>query len=297
MMPRKFVEKYGEGLSKAIYLKTPNGAKWKLNLVKSDGKIWFEKGWKEFAKHHSLAHGHLLLFKYKRNSHFLVHIFEKSAFEINYPFQRVAAKTNRVSNGQGNKPPNGESRRASQKRKDNSFELHQPCDIGSSSCFRVEKLQKVASLHHTDRESKGKEVITGKRVTALERAQSFKTSNPSFVVVMRASYVKHHFLLNIPRSFGNRHFDLDKKRGDIYFQVLNKGVWPAKYSIKKTRNGLHFELMTTGWKAFAKDNKLKVDDVCKFELISCTILTFIVHIFRETDNDNTNCSTFQSRIN
>jgi len=156
MMPRKFVEKYGEGLPKAIYLKTPNGAKWKLNLVKSNGKIWFEKGWKEFAEHHSLAHGHLLLFKYQRISHFGVHIFKKSALEINYPFQRAAAaKANRVSNGQGNKPPNGENCRASQKRKDNSFELHHSHEIGSSSCFTVGKLQKVASLHHTDGESKG----------------------------------------------------------------------------------------------------------------------------------------------
>jgi len=92
MIPRKFVEKYGEGLSNAIYLKTPNGAKWKLNLVNSDGKIWFEKGWKEFAEHHSLAHGHLLLFRYEKTSLFEVHIFDKSALEINYPFQRVAAK-------------------------------------------------------------------------------------------------------------------------------------------------------------------------------------------------------------
>jgi len=154
-MPRKFVEKYGEGLPKAICLKTPNGAKWKLDLVKSDGKIWFEKGWKEFAEYHSLAHGHLLLFKYQRNSHFLMYIFEKSALEINYPFQRVTAKANRVSNGQGNKPPNGENCKTSQKRKVNSFEFHQPREIGSNGCFKVGKLQKVASLHHTDRESKG----------------------------------------------------------------------------------------------------------------------------------------------
>jgi len=125
MMPRKFVEKYGEALPKAIYLKTPNGAKWKLNLGKTGRKIWFEKGWKEFTEYHSLAHGHLLLFKYHRNSHFLVHVFEKCALEINYPFQRVAAKANRVSNGQENKPPNGENCRVSPKRKDNSFELHQ----------------------------------------------------------------------------------------------------------------------------------------------------------------------------
>jgi hypothetical protein len=140
MIPRKFVEKYGKVLSNTIYLKTPNGAKWKLNLVNSDGKIFFEKGWKEFAEYHSLAHGHLVLFRYEKTSLFEVHIFDKSALEINYPFQRVAAKM--VSNGQ--------------KRKANSsFKFHQPCEIGSNSCVEVEKLQKVATLYHAGRESRG----------------------------------------------------------------------------------------------------------------------------------------------
>jgi hypothetical protein len=89
---------------------------------------------------------------------------------------------------------------------------------------------------------------------------------------------------------------LDKKRGDIHFQVLNEGVWTARFSIKKCSKGLKFQL-TGGWKAFAEENNLKVGDVCKFELISSTILMFIVHIFRETNNNNTNCSSSQSRIN
>jgi hypothetical protein len=153
MMPRKFVDKYGEGLSNAIYLKTPNGAKWTLNLVKSDGKIWFEKGWKEFAEHHSLAHGHLLLFKYERTSHFYVHVFEKSALEISYPSTRVEAK--RVSNGQSYKSPDNDDCRACQKRKANpSFEFHQPREIGSSSCVKVGQSEKV-DVRHTQKKCKG----------------------------------------------------------------------------------------------------------------------------------------------
>jgi hypothetical protein len=140
MMPRKFVQKYGEGLTKMMCLKTPNGEKWKLNLVKSDGKIWFEKGWKEFVEYHSLAQGHLIVFKYERNSHFEVQIFDMSAFEIKYPFKRFDAK--RVFNGQ-------------KKKVDLSLKFHQPCEIGSSSCVKVEKLQKVAALNHIDKKCKG----------------------------------------------------------------------------------------------------------------------------------------------
>ncbi|WJX76003.1 hypothetical protein P8452_59474 [Trifolium repens] len=93
-----------------------------------------------------------------------------NALEINYPFQ-------------GNKPPSGENCRAPQKRKTNSsFEFLQQCKIGKS--------QKVV-VHHIDKECKGKQVIT----TAVERAKSFKTYNPSFVLAMGASYVDHRFLL------------------------------------------------------------------------------------------------------
>jgi hypothetical protein len=42
----------------------------------------------------------------------------------------------------------------------------------------------------------GKQVITdADKVSTLERAKSLRTCNPSFVLVMGASYVEHHFLL------------------------------------------------------------------------------------------------------
>ena len=85
---------------------------------------------------------------------------------------------------------------------------------------------------------------------------------------------------------------MEKKRGVIYFQALKGRVWPARYIKCKTESGPRFEL-TSGWKEFLKDNNLKVGDVCKFELILSTNMTFQVHIFTVTDK---NCSTFESRI-
>lgn len=159
MIPRAFVEKYEEGLPKTMFLKPPNGKDWKLNLVKLDGNMWFQKGWKEFAEHHSLAHGHLLVFKYQRTSHFQVQIFDMSALEINYNFKRVEGK--RASNSEGNKPPNDESSedyRAGQKRKANlAFDFFQPCKLETGRDDKVRndlKFQKVA-LDHTNKKCKG----------------------------------------------------------------------------------------------------------------------------------------------
>ncbi|KAK7339005.1 hypothetical protein VNO77_19642 [Canavalia gladiata] len=100
MIPNAFVKKYGEDLP-TIFLKAPNGTQWELNLEKRDGKIWFQKGRKEFAECHSLAYGHLLVITYERTFHFHVHIFDKSTLEIGYPGEGKMA-----FNDQGNKSPN-----------------------------------------------------------------------------------------------------------------------------------------------------------------------------------------------
>ena len=84
---------------------------------------------------------------------------------------------------------------------------------------------------------------------------------------------------------------MHKKRRLISLQVLSGRIWPAKYQIHKQKTAIRFKL---SWNAFVKDNNLKVGDVCIFELVHGTKLTFLVHIFRETDSSN--CSTSQGRI-
>ncbi|KAG6725039.1 hypothetical protein I3842_02G013200 [Carya illinoinensis] len=85
MIPRRFIRRYGEGLSNLAFLKLPNGAEWKLELTKCDGKVWLQKGWQEFIEYYSLKLGHLLVFRYEGNSHFYILVFDKSATEIDYP--------------------------------------------------------------------------------------------------------------------------------------------------------------------------------------------------------------------
>lgn len=69
-----------------MFLRLPNGAEWKVSLEKRDGSVWLHNGWKQFAEYHSLAHGHLLIFRYDGTSHFHVIICGLSTMEIDYPF-------------------------------------------------------------------------------------------------------------------------------------------------------------------------------------------------------------------
>ncbi|CAL5191852.1 unnamed protein product [Lathyrus oleraceus] len=187
-----------------------------------------------------------------------------TATEITYPFKRVDVN-------------NEEDCRASQKRK-----AYSTFEIGSTSCVKVGKSQKVAAVHHKYNKCKGKHLNA-----TLERAKSFKTCNPSFVLVMGASYVEHYFCLSIPCEFGKRHFDMDKKRGCIYFQVSNnEKVWHAEYTMKMSNKGqIRFKVIG-GWRKFSKDNNLEVGDVCNFEFILSTNMTFRVHVFKSSESNS-----------
>ncbi|PON54059.1 B3 DNA binding domain containing protein, partial [Parasponia andersonii] len=56
-----------------------------MGLTEQDNKIWFEKGWPDFAKHYALKKGSMLIFGYEGNSEFHAFIFDASTVEIDYP--------------------------------------------------------------------------------------------------------------------------------------------------------------------------------------------------------------------
>ncbi|XP_028243806.1 B3 domain-containing protein REM19-like [Glycine soja] len=116
-------------------------------------------------------------------------------------------------------------------------------------------------------------MTTTEHVTAFDRASYFRPCNPSFLVVIYPSNARSRGPLNFPSKFCKKHIDLRKNRGDINLEVLNGRVWHARYRIRTAETRRRFEL-SSGWKTFAEDNNLKVGDVCTFELIPATKLTF-----------------------
>jgi len=64
---------------------------------------------------------------------------------------------------------------------------------------------------------------------------------------------------------------MKKEQSDILLQLLDGRVWDAKYCSGKIKGG---------WKKFVVHNKLKIGDVCIFELTKSQYLTLKVLIFR-----------------
>ncbi|XP_047312793.1 B3 domain-containing protein At3g18960-like [Impatiens glandulifera] len=80
-IPPEFMERNGTKLSSEVILTIPNGAVWKMKLMK-EGQIWLHE---EFIQFYSIKFGHFLIFEYKGNSDFNLVICDLTASEIMYP--------------------------------------------------------------------------------------------------------------------------------------------------------------------------------------------------------------------
>ncbi|RZC44266.1 hypothetical protein C5167_037214 [Papaver somniferum] len=84
-IPEEFLKKFGNELSDSAIIKVPSGSIWRIGLTNRGGVTSFEYGCQEFMEFYSISVGHLLVFRYNRNSRFHVLIFDISATEIEYP--------------------------------------------------------------------------------------------------------------------------------------------------------------------------------------------------------------------
>ncbi|RHN78212.1 putative transcription factor B3-Domain family [Medicago truncatula] len=287
MIPKGFTRDHMSDMLNPVFLKTPDGKKWEMCTTKINGDIWFQKGWKEFATYYSLDHGHMVLFQYEENSHFVVHIFSKSTLEIEYPFHGNQHEQNNFDQQSSDedsieildKSPSCKKKtrpkspimcpQPHKKLRSDSSE-----GVGTSSRFQNLPKHHVQSSEDTGASAEFRKVKHEleqeqyQEQEQLNRVRSFKSNNPSFRITMKSSHIYSHSLY-VPSQFANNH--MKKEQSDILLQLLDGRVWDAKYCSAKI-NG--------GWKKFAVHNKLKIGDVCIFELTKSQYLTLKVIIFR-----------------
>ncbi|XP_062102202.1 B3 domain-containing transcription factor VRN1-like [Humulus lupulus] len=115
----------------------------------------------------------------------------------------------------------------------------------------------------------------------LDRVQ-FKSENPFFKIVIQPSYVTSRENLNVPSKFAMKHL---KEGGAAILSISNGGSWPIQFQMRhvNTRGGMRVECRC-GWKEFARDNDLKVGDLCIFELLNKSDNLFRVSIVRAADD-------------
>ncbi|KAK7407638.1 hypothetical protein VNO78_09612 [Psophocarpus tetragonolobus] len=296
-LPRNFTRKYGDEMSNPLFLKPPDGSEWKIHLTKHDGEIWFQKGWKEFAMYYSLDHGHLLFFEYKRTSHFDVLIFDNSAVEIDYPYpsppdvkdnpvligdddsvetldQQFSSKNTRVKTTVTSPPLFKKMKNSittNFERSLSGVNLHQ-YEQTRSTCYQGANLmkQKLEEDEGEDNFQYKCPKVEPLTSTALNEATTFSSEHPSFMLVMKPSFIKGDYL-EIPPQFSDKY--LKRTHAVILLEILDGRRWPVICSAPR---------ITGGWHNFVSENNLNVGNVCVFEMIhKIQGLAFKVSIFRD----------------
>ncbi|KAL0006936.1 hypothetical protein SO802_008438 [Lithocarpus litseifolius] len=234
-----------EGLSNSAFLKLPNGVEWKVELTESDGEVWLQKGWLEFAKYYSVKQGHFLVFRYEGNSHFYVLIFDESATEIDYHFNTSHGGKGKLHNEfiapnmeeiesysdiefLGSFPPSPKTR-----------------DKSPLSYFRPHKIMKtnssakgVKGISTTKQRLKSKAVRmiqplnNNETARALQRASAFKPKNPYFKVVMQPSCLDRNLI--IPKDFVKKYSNI--LHGDVNLWVSDGSNWPIEFRKRTDEN-------------------------------------------------------------
>ncbi|XP_048227569.1 B3 domain-containing transcription factor VRN1 isoform X3 [Ricinus communis] len=258
--PRRFIRNYGNDLSSPVILKVCSGAKWEVELVKHDGEIWLQNGWKEFQKYYSLAHGSFLVFEYDQgNCDFNVIIFDKSATEIDYPVS--------IINGDTNYEPNPEK---------------------AESNVSVEILTHFSPSLKTRKKSP-------LPFSFSPPNKKIKLENSTGQVEARKGGVSCQKQTQdeaIPASFVNKYFN--KQCDNAILSTVDGKSWSVVYNYDVT-NRKPRARMSHGWKEFAHENHLQIGDVCVFELINRAKTTLKVFIFRCIKDEKINPSPGNSK--
>ncbi|KAL2934864.1 B3 domain-containing transcription factor VRN1 [Bienertia sinuspersici] len=262
-----------ELINSVATLTVPTGEARKVALVKEDNELWFRDGWQDFVEYFSIHYAYFLMFKYEGKSNFNVHIFDKSACEISYPCNTQ----NSTSLGHDHELPchNVINLDVDDDNEEPEM-LHKPSDINKKKS-KVEVIQ-IATDDEEEQVNHVKECTPFEfpnwmkkyegLIKAVTDAGNLLPENPFFLAAIKP-YVLHKG--NIPKPFGQEHIGHETKV--IKLEAYDGRQWKVKCNKDATKYSLR-----GGWKIFAQEIGLQVDDICVFELIDAKKYVLKVHV-------------------
>ncbi|CAL2273655.1 unnamed protein product [Prunus armeniaca] len=117
------------------------------------------------------------------------------------------------------------------------------------------------------------------KALALQRANAFKSENPYCLVAIQPAYILQQYM-HFPHPFARQHL-IKQSAGNIILKILDGRTWPVEF--KYENSTARFQ---NGWSAFARDNNLKVGDVCVFVLIDRNERLFEVVFYRTNEAED-----------
>ncbi|WVY96612.1 hypothetical protein V8G54_028763 [Vigna mungo] len=296
-IPRSFVSKYWQDISNPLHLLLPKGVKWEVKWRKVGADIWLIDKWKKFAEFYSLDENDILMFKYVGMSLFEVVILLQTGLEIMYPLKE--ATLDNAENGKGNSSLHFKKAKSSlqscrfgKRVKTNCKNPHNISkDVanrsGPSHSIKEElDEQHTNGFHSTKFQKRGTKRkpsecnFSTRSCTAMERAESFRSENPIFIRKMQPTYIKRH-VMGMPNNFLTE--DEEDEHDSVTLWTSESRPWPVHFIRNNSSRQIY---LTSGWKNFEKDNNLKLGDVCVFEKIKKSGISFKVIIFRDREESS-----------
>ncbi|KAI3927635.1 hypothetical protein MKW92_046950 [Papaver armeniacum] len=316
-IPEKVVRKLESTLSDIVALKSTNGRLWNVELKRSEGKVWFCKGWKEFAEHHSLRDGYVLRISYNGNSQFCVRItnFLEPIDDSETQGESNPKKRCRLSKkeedddvilldtlpsrthveSQTNEeranlsvPPGFDIPVQLNKKKGKKFlvsdETRLPC-LGnerttSGDCLPVVKQEEIEDTSDAPASKlflQSSRKTKGKQMVA-EVTKSFKSQTQyPFFAVYMRDSYITSAYLHIPSSFAKKYLPENIK--NVMVRNSDNKVWTIGYLFRGYRTHL-----AAGWSSLRRHLGITRGDVCVFELLKEKDAEMRVSVFREIDN-------------
>ncbi|KAJ4963070.1 hypothetical protein NE237_023009 [Protea cynaroides] len=315
-IPSKFVQCLKDELSGTdsslcgtVFLKVPSNKTWKIELKRTKDGLFFQNGWSNFIRDHSLEEGNILFFIYRGNLNFDVFMFDHESLcekPCSY-FKCHVSKRGSLDNPvevtparhlTPSKRPRGSSRtkspplirsaaRRSTKpvsaRRKLTIEEVDSSGLDSSSRDSPEPAPRLEKGSLLTYESSRRSVTDEEKQRVREMAEAAFAASPvkSFLVVMRPSHVYRMFHMTIPCDFVEKHFP--RKNKEITLRC-DGSRWNVTFYYRKSPVNGAFKGC---WTDFVFENNIEEHDVCLFELVDDDVreenendIVFNVRIFR-----------------
>ncbi|PON54050.1 B3 DNA binding domain containing protein [Parasponia andersonii] len=250
-----FATRYIKKTSCNVILKALDGRTWTVKYIFGVydrlRTARFISGWKEFSQDNNLEVGDVFAFVLLEGIKITFHVLMRVEPEQN-PTNET--KSGRTVNGENSIPISHKNLSTKQ----------------ANGCIATPLKTRRRHLNGIE------------KARILERAP-FESENPFFKFVIQSSYACNGASLRvpIPLDFAERYL---KNEGDVVLSVPNGRSWFCQFKFRSLRTGKQEAEIYGGWKDFAVDNNLEVGDVCIFELLDGTEISFQVSIVRVADD-------------
>ncbi|RHN77379.1 putative transcription factor B3-Domain family [Medicago truncatula] len=272
-LPKTFSDNLKKKLPENVTLKGPSGVVWNIGLTTRDNTVYFVDGWQQFVNDHSLKENDFLVFKYNGESLFEVLIFDGNSF-CEKATSYFVGKCGHAQTEQGDsKKPVIEVTPVQTKKRGRPPKSDDSGEKLLRDLVACNKEHSEASTLDRIRKEDEKKI-----------AESFTSSFPYFVKILKAGNVGGSRTLRIPYHFSAAHLP------DFKIEVTLRNSKGKCWTVNSVpcAKGKIIHSFCGGWMAFVRDNGVNFGDTCIFELVTNYVMQVYIFGSGKEGADNQN---------